>query len=192
MGAPAASEVSRGGRDRSTQCPSLRPTICPNAGAADLGALDLMRDFWGLASRHSIGGDHDATTAHVSRAWHDPGLDVVSVRRGAERAGGYRLGSGRLLAGPVARIYQPDYVSDFAASPQQSTSTRSRTTVTGTTSASCWEWRLRSVGEQAAVAHQLVGFAVGGERPAARPGSSASTSGSGGSTFQGRLRVRLF
>ena len=33
------------------------------------------------------------------------------------------------------------------------------------------------------VAHQLVGFAVGGERPAARPGSSASTSGSGGSTF---------
>ena len=29
-------------------------------------------------------------------------------------------------------------------------------------------------------------------RPAARPGSSASTSGSGGSTFQGRLRVRLF
>jgi hypothetical protein len=34
-------------------------------------------------------------------------------------------------------------------------------------------WPPRSVAEQAAAAHQLVGFAVGGERPAARRGSSA-------------------
>ena len=80
----------------------------------------------------------------------------------------------------------------ISCSLPKSISTRSRITATGTTSASWWEWPPPSVGEQAAVAHQLVGFAVGGERPAARPGSSASTSGSGGSTFQGRLRVRLF
>ena len=108
------SRVRSGRRLAARSQPGPGSSICPNAGAADLGALDLMRAFWGLASRHSIGGDHDATNAHVSRAWHDPGVDVVSVRRGAERAGGYRLGSGRLLAGPVAKIYQPDYVSDFA------------------------------------------------------------------------------
>ena len=108
--ADVISRVRSGRRLAARSQPGPGPPICPNAGAADLGALDLMRDFWGLASRHSIGGDHDATTAHVSRAWRDPGLDVVSVRRGAERAGG-RLAHQLASGSPVGRF--TDYVSDL-------------------------------------------------------------------------------
>jgi hypothetical protein len=49
-------------------------------------------------------------------------------------------------------------------------------TATGTTSASCWEWPPRSAAEQAEVAPQPGGFAVGRERLAAKPGSARAIS----------------